>query len=149
MYYSTVLGNKVAYYSEYHELEMLDFLGNTFNILDDFDADLLEMEEGYESRPDLVSDTAYMDEMHIDLICKLNGISNPHELNDDGVLALPTGEFLYSFAQAPSEKWKEERETQAINRPQPVTKSEKRKPNQAVIGDSRFTIDKNSKIVIY
>jgi hypothetical protein len=35
------------------------------------------------------------------------------------------------------------------NKPTPKQKKEKRKANEAVIGDSRFKIDKNRGIVIY
>ena len=151
MYYSTVLGKKDVYFSKYAGEEMLDLLGNTFDIMDDFEADVLEMEEGYECRPDLISETAYMDEMHVDTICKLNGYSNAFEINSDTFLALPTIEFVHKFSQLPSEKWKDDtKEPGRLNtKPKPASRTEKRKPNRAVIGESRFQIDKDSKIVIY
>ena len=148
MYFSIVLDRKNDYYSEFLGETIVDLMSNTFTIPDDFQADVLAMEDGFEGRSDLVSDQAYMDEMHMDVICKLNGVSNPFEMNNDSMVVLPKYEHMYDFVQYPSDKWKEDPKKEK-SVPRPLTKSEKRKPNQAVIGDPRFNIDPSSKIVVY
>ena len=150
MYYSLVLSKKdQAYKSEYLGEEIIDFLGNTFNIPNDFDAEVVDLESGYEGRSDLISDEAYMDEMYFDVICKLNGFSNPFEVNATSALAFPTGPDLYRFAQNPSDLWKESGDKEKTVKPRAKARNEKRKPNEAVIGDKRFNINGASKIVVY
>ena len=48
----------------------------------------------YVARPDLISLAIYGDDKFADIICKINGISNPFELNENDVIILPHVETL-------------------------------------------------------
>jgi hypothetical protein len=49
------------------------------------------------ARPDLISLATYNDASYADLICKLNGISNMFELNEDDVIVIPTYDYIEKF----------------------------------------------------
>lgn len=48
----------------------------------------------YVARPDLISLAVYGDDKYADILCKINGISNPFELNENDVIILPHVETL-------------------------------------------------------
>jgi hypothetical protein len=108
---------------------------------------VVEVSERYIARPDLISNDVYGDTIYTDLICKLNGISNPFELNKGMLLIIPSIDNIMDFMKTVSVE--ESDVINTTNKPTPKQKKEKRKANEAVIGDSRFKIDKNRGIVIY
>lgn len=135
-----------------------DYLGERiFNLLDKtfvlpksgFDFNIFEVSKEYIARPDLIALDAYGDTMFTDIICKINGISNPFELNEGTRLILPSPDYILDFAVKPSQLETED----ASKSPVPViktkSKTEKRKANEAVVGDSRFKIDSATGIIIY
>ena len=77
----TSLMFKNNFSSEYLGEEMINLLDTTFVIPEYYNYNIFEVTEEYVARPDLISYDAYGDEMYTDVICKLNGISNPFELN--------------------------------------------------------------------
>ena len=48
----------------------------------------------YVARPDLIALAVYGDDRYADILCKVNGISNPFELNENDVIILPHVETL-------------------------------------------------------
>lgn len=50
--------------------------------------------EYYVARPDLISQAMYGTDKYADILCKLNGISNPFELNENMLVFCPTGDYL-------------------------------------------------------
>ena len=102
--------------------------------------------------PDLISYDAYGDTMYGDVICKLNGISNPFELNSGTKLVVPTADCVDDFIAIPSIKDKDDNwgpntpkdSTQTVK-----TKNSKRQANEAIVGDARFKIDKTNGVIIY
>lgn len=151
MYQSLVLENKTQYYSEFLKDTIWNLLDTTYIIPSHFDYRIyIVSEDKYVARPDLISNEYYGDPMYADVICKINGISNPFELNKDMVLILPTPETVQDFIRKPSER---EQETGVKNNetilPAPKSKVSKRKPNDAIIGDKRFKIDPARGIVMY
>ena len=67
---------------------------------------------------------------------------------------LEDNEFSGSYTRKIIDKLKkeftiEELDDYVENKPTPKNKTDKRKPNEAVVGDSRFKIDKNRGVVIY
>lgn len=145
-----VLNNKEKFYSKTTGEVMLDLLNKTFEIPDTFQAGLAIVEEEYIARPDLVSLALYGDDIYADIICKLNGISNPFELNAGMTLLLPSFDSLKDFTIKSSQKWAEsELVNPTVSAPQPKHTNQPRQPNEAVIGDSRFNIDRTSQIVVY
>lgn len=146
MIYSRTLGAKGIVRSEYLDEDIVDLLGTTFQIPDSYNFEVARIDEGYECRPDLMAYEIYNEEMYADDLIKLNGPSNPFEINEDMFMLVPTFDCLNDFMTIPDKRWatKQSRYT-----PKPKAKTEKRKPNQAVIGDKRFNIDPISKIIIY
>lgn len=143
-----VLSNKTEFESKHLKDRMYNYLDTTFEIPDEFSYSLIQVTADYVARPDLISFKAYNDDSYADVICKLNGISNPFEINEGDVLVLPIFSELSKFLVTPNiaELHLDEGITE---RPTAKKKTEKRKANEAVIGDKRFSIDKNKRIIIY
>lgn len=154
MYYSQVLGQKTDFFSNYLNESIVNLLDTTFQIPKDYSVHLYQVEEEYTARPDLLSLDLYGDEMYADILCKLNGISNPYELMAGQYILVPDFTALEWFNVIPAVEWSEPNtpENSQINQALlPILKrrTQKRKPNEAIVGDSRFNIDPISKIVIY
>ena len=58
---------------------------------------LIEVTELSVGRPDILSKIVYNDDQYGDLICKINGISNPLELNIGKILVIPETSYIKSF----------------------------------------------------
>jgi hypothetical protein len=148
MLWYSIVQNKSHIKSNYLKEDVLNLLDKTFVIPDSYTYNIFEVGKEYIARPDLIALDAYGDTMYTDVMCKLNGISNPFELNEGMKLILPAPEDIDKFIIKPpieeSEDYVDPTSTQSTK-----TKTSKRQANEAIIGDSRFKIDKNSKIVIY
>lgn len=154
MNFSRVLGLKTEFYSEYLGESIINLLDESFVIPDSYPATLYKVEPDYVARPDLLSYDLYGDEQYADLLCKLNGISNPYELNEGRYMLIPDFSVLENFYIQPADEWKEPNYPKNSDIVKQITptlkkKTEKRKPNEATVGDKRFNIDTTSKIVIY
>ena len=119
---------------------------STFVIPQEYQYEILEVSDRYISRPDLLAHDVYGDTLYTDLLCKLNGISNPFELNKGMLIIVPSPECIMDFMK---DVTIEELDDYVENKPTPKNKTDKRKPNEAVVGDSRFKIDKNRGVIIY
>lgn len=144
-----VLNNKKEIDSQYLGEPVYNMLDYTFQIPDDYSYNIFLVPAGYIARPDLVSLDAYGDTMYTDIICKLNGISNPFELNEGMKLILPTPDFISQFAVTPSIKDSDENWGPNIKSSTAKTKNSKRQANEAITGDTRFKIDKTKGVIIY
>lgn len=142
----TVLEGKPIIDSEYLGEEFFDLSTQTFIIPKIFSYKVVEVSKDFVARPDLISQACYNNDIYGDIICKLNGISNPFELNEGMLLIIPEQTDLYKFKyrETPAEAANSD-----AKGPKPKQKKDKRKPNEAVVGDVRFKIDNNSKIIIY
>lgn len=148
------LNYKTALTSDYLEEDLQNLLDTTFIIPKSYGYSVVEVDREYIARPDLISYQAYGDTMYADVICKLNGISNPFELNEGMLIIVPAPEYIDDFVIRPNIL---EKETSSFksgisnnqNTPSPKSKNQKRKANEAIINDNRYKIDKESKIVIY
>ena len=58
---------------------------------------MYEVEPSQIARPDLLSYDLYGDELYADILCKLNGISNPLELNEGMIIIIPSPDDLDKF----------------------------------------------------
>jgi hypothetical protein len=121
----------------------------TFEIPKSYTYNVFEVTEEYIARPDLISYDAYGDDMFTDVICKLNGISNPFELNVGMKLIIPSPEDIMNFTLRPSNRDRDENWFNMGVGKTAKTRSSKRQANEAIVGDTRFKIDKSSKIIIY
>ena len=146
MLYHTVLQNKGVIKSDWLQEKIYNLNDNTFKIPKTFAYEVLEVSERYIARPDLLSYDIYGDTLYSDLLCKLNGISNPFELNKGMLLIIPSPDNIMDFMNRSVDK---DDFIDNVTKPVAKTKKEKRKANEAVIGDTRFKLDPNKGIVIY
>lgn len=143
-----IFDNKSVIKSERLNEEIYNFLDNTFVIPSNFMYDVVKITDKYVARPDLLSLDVYGDDSYVDIICKLNGIANPFELNEGDVILLPGIYNIKQFVIKPKTE-SLEAENDKESTPRAKTKKEKRKPNEAIIGDKRFTIDTKKRVIIY
>jgi hypothetical protein len=132
-----------------------DLLSKTINDERGWNANVVIVNKYYVARPDLISLAMYGDDKYADIICKINGISNPFELNEDDVLLIPNINYLndcLNKQRVPSEIISDPKQ----NFIQPIDvnnkqkkKDELRSPNEQTIGESNYIIDKSLGIVFY
>lgn len=147
--YST-LNFKHIIKSDYLGEDVVNLIDKTFVIPDNYDFNIFEVTERYIARPDLISLDAYGDSMFTDVICKLNGLSNPFELNKGMKLIIPSPEYVTEFTVEPTTQDKLLSDTTLeLNIPTPKNKNEKRKANETIVGDMRFKIDSSTGIIVY
>lgn len=141
--------NKTKIHSDHLGEDIINLSDQSFVIPSTFAYDVVEVTSAYVARPDLVSYTMYDTDVYQDLICKLNGISNPFELNEGMKLIIPEPSDLDKFYYAPSLEEYDAYEEMSSTLPKAKHKSEKRKANDALIGDDRFRIDSKNRVIIY
>jgi hypothetical protein len=146
MIFHTVLNNKKTIHSDWLNQDIYNLGDATFKIPKLYSYEVLEVTERYIARPDLLSKDIYGDTLYSDILCKLNGISNPFELNKGMLLIIPSPDHIMDFMQQVDNT---DDLIDNLSKPVAKTKKQKRKANEAVIGDSRFKIDSNRGIVIY
>lgn len=137
--------------------ETIDLLYKTVDYNDDRNetGQFLQVNEYYVARPDLISLACYGEDKYADIICKLNGISNPFELNKGMVLFIPGFEYMNSII----DKKGKSKITNKIEDQDTITnnqkigaqkqKNEKRSPSQQLVGDTNYIIDKSLGVVFY
>lgn len=146
MLFHTVLNNKNTIKSNWLSDNIYDLAEQTFIIPKLYSYEVLEVDEKYIARPDLLSYDIYGDTLYGDILCKINGISNPFELNKGMLLIIPSPDNILDFV---TKDLSNDEVNKDLNKPITKTKKEKRKANEAVVGDTRFKIDSNRGIVIY
>ena len=104
----SVLNLKTEMQSDYLGETVYNMLDYTFTIPYNYSYNIFEVTKEYIARPDLISLDAYGDTMYTDIICKLNGVSNPFELNEGMKLIIPTPEDITNFIVEPSIKDRDE-----------------------------------------
>ena len=149
--YST-LSKKRTTKSDYLNDQVYNLLDKTFELPKrGFSFNVYVVSKDYIARPDLISYDVYNDTRYADIICKINGISNPFELNEGMELIIPVANDIHKF-EASTDAISNTMFDDEINDRMPVAKSKnntKRKANEAVVGDSRFKIDSAAGIIIY
>ena len=152
--YST-LNFKTKIHSNYLNDEIFNLLDKTFTIPNSYTYNVFEVTKEYIARPDLIALDAYGDSMFGDIICKLNGISNPFELNEGMKLIIPSPEDIMDFAKKPNSNDIEHNlgglgGVDGVHEvPIAKQKNSKRQANEAIVGDSRFKIDSATGVIIY
>ncbi len=120
-----------------------------------YSGQFLQVNEYYIARPDLISLAMYGDDCYGDIICKINGISNPFELNKGMILFIPDIESIYNILDNDYLEHTNEiiKNTDNISiftkRGAQKHKKEPRTNTEQVIGDSRYIIDKSLGMVLY
>jgi len=135
--------------------EYFDLLGDVFNKDILITGYPIIINEYYVARPDLVSLAVYGDDRYGDIICKVNGISNPFELNEDDMIFIPNIDYINECVKASKIN------SDFINDPKTDTielkdtnnyqkkKNELRSPNEQTLGDNNYIIDKSLGVVFY
>lgn len=141
---NSVLRLKKEMHSDVLGEDVINLLSRDFVIPNDFTYQLVSVSSSMVARPDLLSYSLYSDDGYGDLLCKLNGIQNPFEMNEDYVMVCP----------APSDIWKfftvdDFVENDNKMKPKPKKKSEKRRPMEATQSDTRYTVDSSRHVVVY
>lgn len=149
MIFHTVLNNKKEIYSDWLKDTVYNLCDSTFRIPDEYQYEIIQVSEKYIARPDILSMDIYGDTLYADLICKLNGISNPFELNKDMLMIIPSPDCIMDFMKTPTIEECDSYDSMLSSKPVSKNKASKRKANEAVVGDTRFKIDQNRGIVIY
>ncbi len=151
----TTLNFKNTIKSDYLQEEIYNLLDLTFLIPSRYNYNIFTVTKDYIARPDLISYDAYGDETFADIICKVNGISNPFELNEGMKLIIPSPENILDFTRKvqkyPGEDLYNSTNDAAVTSMQNNTKTKrsKRQANEAIVGDKRFKIDAAAGIIIY
>lgn len=145
----TVLNNKKTIFSDWLQDNVINLGDSSFRIPDKYAYEILEVTDRYIARPDILSYDIYGDSLYSDLLCKLNGISNPFELNEGMILVIPSPDCIMDFMKTPSVEECDTNNDANNSKPIAKQKQQSRKANEAVVGDSRFKIDKTRGIVIY
>lgn len=141
---NSVLRLKGETHSDVLSDEIIELLSKNFVIPDDFTYQLVRVSDSMVARPDLLSYSLYSDDGYGDLLCKLNGIQNPFELNTDMVMICPAPSDLWKFYS--EDKFSD---SDSNRTPKPKKKKDKRRPMDATQDDVRYTIDSGKHIVIY
>lgn len=136
----------------------MDLLVQTINPDTYVSGSLLIVNEHYVARPDLISLAMYGDEKYADVICKINGISNPFELNENDVLIIPHIETINDMLETVPEKsifitgrngartrfmdtYDETKLQKNVN--------DRRSPNEQVKGQKNLIVDEENGLLIY
>ena len=133
-----------------------DLLYKTIDLEKNYSGGFLEVNEYYIARPDLISLACYGTDKYGDIICKVNGISNPFELNQGMVLFIPTYESINNIIDVKvgtSVNTKKLEDADEISKTRregaQKQKNEKRSPANQLVGDKNFIIDKSLGLVFY
>jgi hypothetical protein len=143
---NSVLRFKTTTHSKVLDDEIIELLGKNFIIPDNFSYQMVTVGDEMTARPDLLSYFLYSDDGYGDLLCKLNGIQNPFELNSGSVMICPVPSDLYKFLT--DDDTQDSDETNG-KKPVPKRKNEKRRPMDATPDDVRYRVDTNRRIVVY
>lgn len=144
------MSNKVYSTEGFSGENHYDLLYQTFRIPKDFKYNVYVVTDEYVARPDLLSLHVYGTVNYADVLCKLNGISNPFELNDGMYIVAPDANDIPLFYTIDHSKEDAIQSGVTIDAKKlQKKKNETRKANEQVVGDRNFRIDRNSKIVIY
>jgi len=132
-----------------------DLLAPVYNINTIYKPKVIIVNEYYVARPDLISFAMYGDDKYADILCKINGISNPFEMNEDDTMIIPNIEWLNECLErnpAPS-KLVEDDDLDTIQDADKDNyqkrKDELRSPNEQTLGESNYIIDKSIGVVFY
>lgn len=134
-------------------ITFIDLMGKNFTPVEGVDGDFIIVNKYYVARPDLISLAVYQTDSYADIICKVNGISNPFEMNEDDILFLPHVDYMANCVKyAPESSDFIESEDEEIKK---ISKSNKKRfdeirgSNELIEGEDNFIIDKSMGLVFY
>lgn len=112
---------------------------------------IIEVTDDYIARPDLISLAVYGTDKYADIICKINGISNPFELNTGMKLIIPSESNFSTLLKVgqPTETLLKNNSIGGILANNQKLRNEKRSPGEQTVGDYLFKIDRDNCIIYY
>jgi len=138
------------------DVTYIDLLSKTFNKDLEPNGHLLIVNKYYVARPDLISLALYGTDKYADAICKINGISNPFELNEDNIIIVPSAEYIEGYAKSFDSSGSElitndddDDEIMKIKNTMQKRPNERRSSNEQLVGESNYIIDKSLGIILY
>ena len=146
-----------------------------FTDIDDNNGKMIIVEKYYVARPDLISLAVYGDDKYGDMLCKLNGLSNPFELNEGMILYIPDITTLNKFYASIDTESDILEEFKHLKNENPFNiyssdytgnnsidetiekkkknlqkyKNERRSPGEQTVSDTNYVIDRSLGVVIY
>lgn len=136
--------------------QYIDLLSKSFNGDLNAGGKLVIVNKYYVARPDLLSFALYGDDKYADAICKINGISNPFEMNEDDVLIVPDMEFLENYSKVFDSSGsdlisKDDDNDEILKLKNTMQKrpNEPRSSNEQLVGETNYVIDKSLGIILY
>lgn len=139
------------------QVKMKDLLRKTYR--DDIDFmesfKVIEVTKEYNGRPDLISQAVYHTDEYADILCKLNGISNPFELCEGNRVICPGEQLINKIADLDISQSNLEGladDTSSLLKKYnnyKKEKNEKRSPNEATVFDHTYLEIPNTNLLIY
>jgi hypothetical protein len=131
-----------------------DLLSKTFNKDINPRGTLIIVNKHYVARPDLISLALYNEDTYADIICKVNGISNPFEINENDYLFIPSLDYIRECIltnSSSADDFINTDDDEILNKKSNYQKklNEKRSPNEQVVGEKSFVIDKSLGVIFY
>ncbi len=141
---------------EHQGLKYKDLLADTINHDVTVSGSFVMVNKEYVARPDLISLAVYGTDEYADILCKINGISNPFELNENDVVIIPHIETIQEFVQkdvVPSPMLSNNPKEELLNTLGDVRQQklpdQRRSSNELVVGEQNYLVDMDNGLVIY
>lgn len=125
-------------------VECLDLLSKSIKWVPMRGAEIIRVPKEYVARPDLISLAVYGSDEYADIICKVNGISNPFELGENQILVCPEEGDMENMLVDPCQENifisdPKNESMLGMNKTNKKKPTEKRSPNEATIFDKNYT----------
>ena len=133
----------------------IDLLSKSYNKDKPITGTFLCVNKLYIGRPDLISLAVYNSDEYADIICKVNGISNPFELNEDDMIFIPSQDYIDHVCKFYNENSGFINEDDELNENDKLLNNyqkkedERRAPNEQKVGDVNYVIDKSLGVIFY
>lgn len=141
---------------ERNGVKYIDLLPQTIDPNVHISGTLLMVNKHYVARPDLISLAVYGDDQYADLLCKINGISNPFELNENDIIIIPRIEVIQDMTNvSPVESVfidnnkSNEIGNSFIDTEFQVDVNSTRSPNEQVKGMKNVIVDEENGLLLY
>lgn len=139
------------------QVRALDLLSKCIDDTIDFSSgySIIKVTKDYIARPDLISYVLYQSDEYADLLCKINGISNPFELNDGMILVCPSLNFIDRLVKLSSENESldgfADDNSNLLNKYKSYKKkkNEKRSPNESTVSEHNYIEIPGTNLLIY
>ena len=136
--------------------QFYDLLVQTINPDIPITGSFLVVNKYYVARPDLISLAVYGEDTFADIICKINGISNPFELNENDILIIPHIEVILDIINKEPSKSvfvdsdkDQELMTGFMDTSLQKDVNDIRSPNEQLKGMKNLIVDEENGLLIY